>query len=71
MADERPEPDPGHELLQQAVRAGLMTEALAAELDEWAGQLSTRMLAGELTEADVDAAVAARLERDLMRRGVA
>jgi hypothetical protein len=71
MADERAERDPGRELLQWAAEQGLITEATAADLDSWAGELATQLMRDELTQDQLDALIAERLERDLKRRGEA
>jgi hypothetical protein len=62
-------PDPGRDRLMAAAARGLMTEALAEELDAWAGELAARQLRGELSPAEVEEEIFKRLERDIARRG--
>lgn len=61
--------DPGRDMIMAAAKMGLMTEAQAKEVDEWAGKLATEQIEGRLTEAELDRRIIERLAHDLARRG--
>lgn len=55
--------------LEAMVAMGLMTEADAQAVDAWAEELAQAFTAGEITEAEKDRRIIARLNADLARRG--
>lgn len=58
-----------HPGLRMAVTIGLITQADADAIDEWAEELAKQFTAGEITEAEKDRRIIERLQRDLARRG--
>ena len=63
--------DPGRDLIMRCAELGLVTQADAESLDAWASELAHKMTRGELTEADFQRELLARLEADIARRGIA
>jgi hypothetical protein len=63
------DPDPGRTLVLKAARHGLITPSHAESLDAWATELGKLRAEGKLTDAELDAAVDARLAADLAGRG--
>lgn len=63
--------DPGRALIMSVADAGLLTHAEAEALDTWASKLADEVVAGTITEAELQARIRARVAADIARRGSA
>jgi hypothetical protein len=63
--------DPGRAMLERAAAKGYITPQQAVALDEWAGDLATKLCRGELSPSEFEAEIAKRAHADAARRGKA